>query len=378
MDLILLIWYRIIGGFFRILPIKNNYVLMENFFGKGYGDSPKYIAETLLKSDKVKIFWLVKNKFYDDIPTAITQIRRGSFSELYYLSVSKFWIDNSRKHYGIRKRKAQVYIQTWHGGIAVKKIERDVINTLPRTYIKSAKNDSKMINYLLVNNKKYEFVFNENFWYKGELLEVGTPRTDTFFENFNVDELKEKLNISKNTHIILYTPTFRDNNIDAYNLNYTNTVKLFTRKFGGNWKIFIRLHPNICYLQNSILYTSDVINASNYSDINDLIKVCDYLITDYSSCMFDAMFAKKNVLIYASDELDYEKSRGVYIHLNELPFPISRNNEDFCKIVKDFDQKRYSDNVSNFIKEIGSFEDGNASKEVVDKIYEILNKIGEE
>ena len=48
------IWYKIIAFPFRLLPLKSNRIVLENYFGKGYGDNSKYIANELLKNSKNK------------------------------------------------------------------------------------------------------------------------------------------------------------------------------------------------------------------------------------------------------------------------------------------------------------------------------------
>ena len=377
MDTVLFFWYRIVGAFFRLFPIKNNCIVFENFLGKGYGDNPKYIADEILRNYKTdfNIVWLIKGTKFSDMPEQIKQVKRGTLKELYYLSTAKVWIDNFRKHYGVKKRKGQFYIQTWHGGFPLKKIEKDALSVLSKTYIKSAINDSKMIDLLLISSKKIEKIFLDAFWYNGKVLEVGSPRTDVFFKHCNIRLIKESMGLNPETHIILYAPTFRENNdLTAYNLSYEQILKNFIMKNGGTWKIIIRLHPNISYLQKNIKYNENILNGSNFSDINKLIKLCDVLITDYSSCMFDAMFAKKRVLLYVPDVEKYMLDRGLYLKLEDLPFPKSKNMSELLDAIDSFDENDFNNRVSKFLKDIGSFETGCASKKVVEKIIEIIKK----
>ena len=142
---LLYLWYKFASFPFRLLPIKNNRILVENFFGKGFGDSPKYIVKELLngKTLDLEVIWLVKGKFYTDIPSEIKQVKRGTLAELYYLSTSKVWIDNERKHLGVVKRRKQYYIQTWHSPLRLKKIEMDACENLTEFYKKTIKHDSK-------------------------------------------------------------------------------------------------------------------------------------------------------------------------------------------------------------------------------------------
>ena len=129
----LYIWYKYVGAIFRLLPVKKGRIVAENFFGKGYGDNPKYIYDELLINPELELVWLIKKNTDTEFPVGVNVVKRGTLKELYYLATAQVWIDNSRKHYGIRKRKGQMYIQTWHGGIALKKIEKDVENSLPLT-----------------------------------------------------------------------------------------------------------------------------------------------------------------------------------------------------------------------------------------------------
>ena len=55
--------------------------------------------------------------------------------------------------YNLFKKKDTVYIQTWHGGIGLKRAEQEVENHLSKSYICSAKHDSKMIDYFLSGSK---------------------------------------------------------------------------------------------------------------------------------------------------------------------------------------------------------------------------------
>ena len=122
-----------------IIRYKKNKILVVNFNGRSYGDSPKYIIDKL-KDKNVKIIWSVSKK-YNDIPSNIKQVKYQSIRWIYELVTSKVWINNCRFPSYVRKRKNQVYIQTWHGCIAIKKIEFDVLDKLNKTYIDCMVND---------------------------------------------------------------------------------------------------------------------------------------------------------------------------------------------------------------------------------------------
>ena len=360
------IWYKYIGLFFRFLPIKNNRIVFSNFFGKGYGDNPKYIADEIIKRNlDYELIWFVKDKYYNDIPQSIKQIKRGTFKELYYLSTARIWVDNCRKHYGVTKRKGQFYLHTWHGTIGLKKMEKDCAEILKKDYIKSAISDSKMIDLIPSGSRLYTEIINSSFWYDGEIYECGTPRCDSFFHS------KKKEN---SLCTLLYAPTFRDNGYKgAYNLDYDYIVKELNKITGKKWKIIVRFHPNESDLQKNIKYSDCVIDGSLFGDINSLIIDSDYLITDYSSSLFDSLLIKKPVFLYVPDIEQYSSLRGSYININDLPYSQAKTQNELIENIKSFDKKKFEENVNMYLDKIGNFEDGNASKRLVDRIAKVID-----
>ena len=89
-----------------------------------------------------------------------------------------------------------------------------------------------------------------------------------------------------------------------YKFDFKSVIKAFEDKFGGNWKILYRLHPNLIFKVREYQLGDECINMCCYSDMQELIALSDALITDYSSCMFDMMYAKSRVFLYMPD---YEK-----------------------------------------------------------------------
>jgi len=199
---------------FRIFPIQKNKIFFQNYNGKGYGDNSKYIAEELLRCGyDLILVWAVRRKYKGNIPKKIKTVPYISIRAIYECATAKIWIDNCRKQLFVRKREEQYYIQTWHGTINFKKVEKDVENKLLSFYVKHAKYDSTIADLFLSDSKFTSQLYRSSFWYNGEILECGTPREDILI-NQN-QHLKEKVrkyfNISEKTKIILYAPTFRNN-----------------------------------------------------------------------------------------------------------------------------------------------------------------------
>lgn len=357
-----------------ISPISENKIVICSYYGRGFSDNAKYIAmECIKRKLDYDIVWLVSDmKKSGEFPTEIRLVKYGTFDAIKELATAKIWIDNSRKNYYTRKRKNQLYIQTWHGGIALKKIEKDAEYALNKSYVKYAKKDSENADIFISNSKFNTNMYRNAFWYDGEVLECGVPRNDLLFNNIKETSKRVKsfFNIESDKKIIMYAPTFRkDNNIEVYKFDYEKCVQEFNKRFSEKYVMLIRLHPNVFHKSTELNFNSDnVLNASFYPDMQELLVATDILITDYSSSMFDFMLTKKPCFIYASDIRNYRDDRGFYFELEKLPFLISKSKEEIIKNIEGFDKEIYLDKVDKFLKEQGCVDDGNASSRVVDWI----------
>lgn len=370
---------RIVGALLYVFPIKKNKVVAISYFGKGYGDNPKYIVEELKKYDKsLDIVWMVKKK--TDIENKIDGVRfvrYNFFNCMYHLATAKVWIDNSRKEYFPIKKKNQIYIQTWHGSLGFKNVERHSEDNLSPIYIKFAKNDSKMADLFVSSGKFTTDLYRKDFWYDGEILECGIPRNDIIVNGDKavLQKVREYFKVKENEKILLYAPTFRKNGtLDAYNLDYERLRKVLKAKFGNEFKILIRLHPNISEKANFISYNENVLNATLYPDMQELLVASDMLITDYSSSIFDFALRKKKALIYASDIEEYKKDRDFLIKYNETPFSISTNNDELENTINNFNYENYVSEVNKFYNDFGVKEDGHASEKVAKYILDKMEK----
>lgn len=363
---------------FRIFKIKNNKIACTNFSGKGYGDNTKYVVQELLKhKDKYDIVWFVSDKNKYIIPSEIRVVKLYSLKWFYELATAKIWINNSRFPIFVKKRKNQYYIQTWHGGLGLKKIEKDAEETLSNYYKKSAKRDSKMIDLMISNSDYRTNLFKKSFWYNGKILDVGSPRNDIFFSKEEYNKLnefiREKYNIGSNKKIVLYAPTYRKNTeFNYYSIDYDNLINQLYKRYNEEYVFLIKLHPKF---SNKVteLKSDKIIDVTNYPDVDELLLITDILISDYSSVFFDFLYTNKPVYLYAPDYKEYLDERGMNFVYSDLPFSISYSNEELInKIILD-DSSNYNDKLKEFIMKMGIKDKGVASKSVVNVIDTIIN-----
>lgn len=359
-------YFKVFEIVYSLCPIKRNKIVVTSYYGGDYGDNAKYIIEELKRQNAdVDVVWQLKDGLMEknNLPSGVRGVRYRSRQAVYELQTAGVWIDNARKTYG-RKRKGQLYIQTWHGGPGVKRIEKDVADELGKKYVKTAKRDSKMTDVILSNSDFMTNLYKNVFWYNGEILECGTPRNDILYNGS--EEISKKVrdfyNLPQDKKIVLYAPTFRkDHRLDVYNIDLERVNKTLAQKFGGSWAAFTRLHPNIADKADLIKTDGvNVINATLYPDMQELLCACDCLITDYSSSDVDYLLTKKPCFLYACDIEEYRDNRGYYFGFDDLPFTIAKDNDELSHHIKSFNFDEYYAKIKEFHQMTGVFDKGTA------------------
>lgn len=370
--------FFISGRLFILLPIKNNKIVICSYYGQGYGDNGKYIAEEMIKQGLgYDIVWLLKKDLYNKLklPNGVRKVKYNSIKGLFELATSKIWVDNCRKAFHPPKRKKQFYIQTWHGGIGVKYQEKAVEAKIGNKYVEYAKNDSKMADLFISNSAWCTENFRENFWYDGKIEEVGSPRNDILLTVNNekkddiVLKVKKELKIEETFKIALYAPTFRnDASLSSYDIDYSTLLNELSKKFSGNWVLVIRLHPNVSQKYSQLIYSQKVINGTNYEDLQELLLASDVYITDFSSPMFEFILLRKPVFLYCNDYEQYIEERGFKIDVPQIGFPFAKTKAELYENIMNFDNFKYQKTVDAVLYTYGYKERGNASESLVNII----------
>ena len=367
--------------------IDNNIILFESYGGRSYSDSPKALYEYLINNksyNNYKFIWCfttpLKYEFLNEFSNTEV-VKYGSNKYYKYYSKSKYWIVNSRIKETILKKRKQIYIQCWHG-IPLKKMGYDIkvkggnaMNTLSdikRKYY----NDAKRYNYMLSPCKfcteKFVSAFNLKKLKKENIvLEVGYPRNDFLlnYKKSDISKVKKKLKLPKDKRIILYAPTWRDNQHDSsigYIYNSCINFDYLKEKLGDEYIILYRNHYFAANKFNSANYGSFIYDVSDYDDINELYIISDILITDYSSVFFDYCILKKPVIFYMYDLDEYKnKLRDFYIDLKELPGNIVFNENELIKEIENTKSFTLSEKYNKFNQKYNYLDDGLSSDRVI-------------
>ncbi len=371
--------------------IKKKKIVFSQFGGNGYGCNPKAIADEILRRGlDWDLVWLLKrgtDPAKAGIPAGIRPIvaDEESRNSLYELETARVWINNI--HFqalierGLVKRKGTVYINTFHGGISFKSQGNDRPNYAAKMKRMSRKvqnqlKDCEMVDYILSSSDFMTHPLQEFFHGHGEIMRIGDARNDIIIRGS--EELRKKVRdfygLAPETKILLYAPTFRDNGkTDCFDLDYERILSALEEQDGCHWVAFARMHPNLRKKAKKLIPQSDrILDASAYLDMQELVVASDIMVTDYSSSIADFMLSRKPGFMYAKDLDKYVETRGLNFALEDLPFPIARNNDEMVDNILNFSQKDYEEHVQRFIDQTGYIDDGKASERIVDFLETII------
>lgn len=332
--------------FRKILPVQEKTVLFESSLGKRYEDSPKAIYEAMVANNEPYDYvWVSNTNEPLKVNPETKIIKRLSFEYYKYLATSKYWVNNQNFPTYIKKRKATKYLQTWHG-TPIKKMQHDQNEVLGRDdgYLKRVTKAKNQWSSLISPSPYATTAFRSAFQYDGEIIEKGYPRNDIFYQSNIIqinESIREKLNIPLDKKVILYAPTFRDNQKKNGKFVMKNKInfRIFERRLGKDYVLLIREHVVVASkLKIPKELKENIIDVSKYPSIQDLMIVSDMLITDYSSVMFDYLNTNKPIYFYCYDIDEYNDMRGFYFDLeSEAPGPIVKNSSMLFRSIKNND-----------------------------------------
>jgi CDP-glycerol glycerophosphotransferase len=378
-------FYKIFFILIGLLPVKKKLIIFESYLGKQYSCNPRAIYEYLEEHHpEFEMFWSVDRRYARTFSESnIPYLNRFSLKWLFLLPRAEYWVANSRLPLWFKKPKHTTYLQTWHG-TPLKKLASDMKEVLmPGTtteqYKATFNKESRNWDYLISPNAYSTEIFKRAFQFDKTILETGYPRND-FLLNYNdretEQEIKETLGIPKDKKVILYAPTWRDNEffgIGKYKFTLQLDLDQLQQSLGEDYVILLRMHYLIINKLDIHKYNNFVYDLSNYKDIRELYLVSDILITDYSSVFFDYLCLKRPIIFFTYDIETYrDKVRGFYFDIEkEAPGPLVKSTEEVIKAIKQIEhnEQKSSEAVKQFHKKFCSLEKGVSAERVVKSVF---------
>lgn len=381
--------------YYFTIKTDDKVVIFETFNGRSFSDSPKYLYLEMLNNKDYKDYKFIwafndpeskTNLFKELVNDRTTIVKTNTNSYLKSYAKAKYWIVNSKLNERLIKKKGQICCQCWHGtplkrlGFDILKEKGNALNTVKEIKEKYY-NDAKVYDYMLSPSKFCSEALTSAFALKSLnkeniIVEKGYPRNDFLFKYTEDDVLKIKKSIGIDTDkkIILYAPTWRDNQHTS-GVGYTYKLGIdfdtLKKKIGGKYIILFRAHYFIANSFDFDKYKGFVYNVSNIDDVNLLYVISDILITDYSSVFFDFANLKRPMLFYMYDKEEYQNNlRDFYFSLSYLPGPIVKEEKDLIKEINEVDTYfiRYKEKYDEFNKKFNYLDSKDISLKVLKEI----------
>lgn len=373
--------YAVIFNIFSILPLKKNKVVFLSPHNENFNDSLGAVMEEVIRRDEFRVVLIsgkdlkfdtsnVK-KIFSSIGKAISffTVKAYHLATAHYI----FLNDNFMPMGKLRFKKNAVITQLWHAEGAFKKFGLDIEQ--PDDVRELEKKGNTKLTYVVCSSEEVAPIYANAFGVSDyKVLPLGSARLDWFSEEINTDRLRadfdKKYPMCKDKQLALYAPTFRDNTADDERILDNFDVASFNERFGDKYTLLIRLHPQV---HSNVRIPDGAVDVCDYENVTELMRLCDFLITDYSSICMDFAIQDKPVYFYAFDIDRYERDRSFYFDYESyVPGPVAKDFQTLLNLINStvsetYRKRRYDFNYSNF-----GTPDGKAAERIVDRI--IYNK----
>lgn len=325
----------------------------------------KMIGELLQKKDKQwKVIYLTK-RIKPNLSGAVSY-GFHIIKQMYHIATAKVVIiDGYCIAVSVLKHKKTLkVIQIWHAIGCMKKFGYAMIGQEEGHSAQIAKIMKMHRNYDWALISSYSFVndYLEGFHIDREkILQIPLPKVDLLTDDKYMQEQRQrlvaeypKLAQKKN---ILYCPTFRK---FAKQEQEAACALLKLIDF-DKYNFIYNPHPN----SKAEINNAKIVRLP-YKTM-DILPAADYVISDYSSVIYEAGLAGKPVFLYAYDWDEYSKKRQFNLDLEkDVPAVFSKYPEKILQAIEnnDFDKEAFD----RFIKQNVVIPKGGCTEAIVDLI----------
>ncbi len=356
--------FRIVGLF---LKTDKDLVLFNSLSGKPFLDSPGAIFRYLKSHPQyshLKCVWA----FRDPSEVQLDGCRIIKIDSWEYFKTAlkaKYWITNVNIERGLTfKKKGTKYLNTWHGVSF-----NTVGNGVPGRHDYNCLN----VDFYCYESDYHKAIIMRDFVVREEsMLPSGLPRNDELY-TVTPEEilgLKKKLGLPEDKKLILYAPTWRDSEDMGkdYVLAPPIDFKKWEKELGNEYIVLLRTHHFTTKLMN-VEFNSFVRDFSNHPRINDLFKVSDLIISDYSACIADFSILERPVVCFAYDLEEYSKKRGLYVDLDKvMPSGVKHTEDEVLEHIKSMNYAEECEKTRKLKNEV-TYIGGNATQICVEAMF---------
>lgn len=382
-SLFMMTWYII---FFNKPYLKEKWILIDSKNGKDLGSNLLRIAEELSHNPSYRSFCIfiscnkdkkteIKDMLQQYEIHGVKIIKEGGLRYSQVIAMAKYLFTDTSFALWYTKKEGQIITNTWHG-TPLKMMGRDVGN---RAFDMGNVQKSHLIaDYLLYPSNYMKDIMTSAYFlnnlYQGKILCSGYPRNSVFFDKNRSKDIRKKLGL-QDKRLYSYMPTWRGVLKQIDSEKNTNQVEYFfvllDKMLSDDEIFFVRLHP---FINNTIDYSiyKHIKPFPKGYEPYDILNICDCMVTDYSSVMFDYANSGNKIILFVYDREVYMDERGVYVSMDTFPFPQVRRVEDLLREMRS--PKEYDDR--EFLAKYCTFDEKGTAEKLCrhiimgEKIYE--------
>lgn len=324
---------RVLFQFFtmlnKVLPKYNRVMIHGN---TNLDDNAIEIAKSIRRNSNIPIVYAASGQYLDYVSKLLPEnIRLVKSSTPFYM-----WLYMTSKYVFFTTgsflnsfSKGQVAINVWHG-ILYKRIKK--LRGLPGI----------PANITVATSPLTQKMFSEAFGVKpADVFISGYPRNDVILKGKDEKSgIQKKLGFEAFDKLILWMPTFRQNNIKGLPLDGNQMDNPFNLEHFDEdaFNVLLKQHNTLCLVKphpaaeklkgfnnlENLQYINDLWIAKNGITLYELLGASDILLSDVSSVIIDYLLLDQPVLCVCSDLKEYQDTRGFYFEniRDWLPSPV--------------------------------------------------------
>lgn len=360
------------------LPINDKLILLESQHGKEFNGNIFSMTKYLCSAEEYKDYTICLSCAKSKVNSFKAKAKQYGIKNLNFLILStksyfkvlasaKYLINDNTFLPFLIKKEGQIYLNTWHGTPLKslgRKIKNDAIN------IGNPQRNFVIADWLLYPNDYTKQHILEDYMIENisnsKIIMGGYPRNDIFFDDERREELRHSLGLD-GKRVYAYMPTFRgtarEGTSDDSNQFLLDSLRALDKELSGNEVLYLNLHP----VSRSTVDFGEFTKIKPFPselDTYDFLNIADCLVSDYSSVFFDFACTRKKIILFTFDKEDYLRDRGVYISLDELPYPQVSNYKELLEEMRT--EKNYNDD--EFVKRFCPYDNINSSKQLCDQV----------
>ncbi len=354
----------------RLFKIQKNRVALVSMHNENFNDSLGAVHEELKNRGGFSFVFITREDLSLKNPFKLFSF---FFIKSRLLATSEyiFLNDNFLPMGKLNFRAEAVITQLWHAEGAFKKFGLHIPQ--PENVRNAELKANEKLSYVVCSSEGTKKIYAEAFCMKEErVLALGAPRADYLMKEENKTEALNEIHAlypkTKNKKILLYAPTFRDEESQNSAILKKFDIELLKNAIGEEYEIFIRLHPQIHAEEREFKGAEDV---TDFYDVRKLILASDVLVTDYSSICMNFAFLNKKCIFYAYDLDWYKNRRDFYFDYESfVPGEIAKTIPELIEAIKKEPDKERLEKFRHFNFD---YFDAESAKRTVDKIIFGIN-----